>query len=115
VKYSSSAQWALNLSGGNQQKLMLGKGLFGEPKLLILDEPTRGIDVGSKEDIYQLIRQLAAEGMTVIFISSEVEEVCRLTQRVLVMGEGKIIGSFTGDEINENRITACYLQTGQPA
>jgi ABC-type sugar transport system ATPase subunit len=115
VKYSSSAQWALNLSGGNQQKLMLGKGLFGEPKLLILDEPTRGIDVGSKEDIYQLIRQLADEGMTVIFISSEVEEVCRLTQRVLVMGEGKIIGSFTGDEINENRITACYLQTGQTA
>ena len=115
VKYSSSAQWALNLSGGNQQKLMLGKGLFSEPKLLILDEPTRGIDVGSKEDIYQLIRQLAAEGMTVIFISSEVEEVCRLTQRVLVMGEGKIIGSFTGDEINENLITACYLQTGQTA
>jgi len=115
VKYASFSQIALGLSGGNQQKLLVGKYLFAEPKLLILDEPTKGIDVGSKEEIYHLIRDLALEGMTVIVISSEVEEICLLSHRVLVMGNGAIIGSFTGEEINDSSITACYLQTARPA
>jgi ribose transport system ATP-binding protein len=111
VRYASLDQTALSLSGGNQQKLLLGKCLFTEPQLLILDEPTKGIDVGSKEEIYRLIGELSHQGMTVIVISSEVEEICLLSHRVLVMGDGRIIGTFTGDEINESSITACYLQT----
>jgi ABC-type sugar transport system ATPase subunit len=111
VRYASLDQTALSLSGGNQQKLLLGKCLFTEPQLLILDEPTKGIDVGSKEEIYCLIGDLSRQGMTVIVISSEVEEICLLSHRVLVMGDGRIIGTFTGDEINESSITACYLQT----
>jgi ABC-type sugar transport system ATPase subunit len=111
VKYASLDQEALSLSGGNQQKLLLGKCLFTEPRLLVLDEPTKGIDVGSKEEIYELILSLARGGMSVIVVSSEVEEIVLLSDRVLVMSEGKIIGAFTGDEINEHTITACYLKT----
>ena len=112
VKHSELGQAALSLSGGNQQKLLLAKCLFTEPRLLILDEPTKGIDVGSKEEIYGLVRGLAAQGMAVIVVSSEVEEICLLSHRVLVMGGGRLIGSFTGDDIRESTITACYLQTG---
>jgi ribose transport system ATP-binding protein len=111
VKHSDAGQAALSLSGGNQQKLLLAKCLFTEPRLLILDEPTKGIDVGSKEEIYGLVHGLAAKGMAVIVISSEVEEICLLSDRVLVMGAGRLIGSFSGEAIRENTITACYLQT----
>jgi ribose transport system ATP-binding protein len=114
VKYASLDQTALSLSGGNQQKLLLGKCLFTNPRLMILDEPTKGIDVGSKEEIYGLIRAMSSEGITVVVISSEVEEICLLSHRVLVMGNGRIIGSFTGDQINESSITACYLQAAAP-
>jgi len=113
VRYSSFEQTALSLSGGNQQKLLLGKCLFAEPKLLILDEPTKGIDVGSKEEIYGLILSLAGEGMSVLVISSEVEEIVLLSDRVLVVSEGKISGVFTGDDINVHTITACYLKTAR--
>jgi ABC-type sugar transport system ATPase subunit len=75
-----------------------------------LDEPTKGIDVGSKDDIYRLIRNLAGQGVAVIVISSEVEEIVLLADRVLVMGDGRIIGTFEGESINEREITACYLQ-----
>ncbi len=112
VKHASPRQAALSLSGGNQQKLLLAKCLFTEPRLLILDEPTKGIDVGSKEEIYGRVRELAARGMAVIVVSSEVEEICLLSDRVLVMGEGRLIGSFTGEDIREDTITACYLRTG---
>jgi ribose transport system ATP-binding protein len=111
VKYATLEQEALSLSGGNQQKLLLGKCLFTEPRLLILDEPTKGIDVGSKEEIYELVFSLAREGTSVVVVSSEVEEIVLLCDRVLVMSEGNIIGTFTGDEINEHTITACYLKT----
>jgi ABC-type sugar transport system ATPase subunit len=112
VRYASSRQAVRSLSGGNQQKVLLAKCLFAEPALLILDEPTKGIDVGSKEDIYGLIRILVGQGMTVIVISSEVEEICLLSDRVLVMGDGKVIGTFTRGEINEKSIALCYLQAG---
>jgi ABC-type sugar transport system ATPase subunit len=111
IKYATLNQMALSLSGGNQQKLLFAKCLFAEPKILMLDEPTKGIDVGSKEEIYELVRTLADEGMAIILISSEVEEICLLSDRVIVMGDGKILGTFEGKQINEREITSCYLQT----
>ncbi len=109
VKYADFNQNVINLSGGNQQKLLFSKCLFTEPDVLILDEPTKGIDVGAKEEIYELIRKLAEEGLGIIVISSEVEEITLLSHKVFVMGEGKIIGTFQGKEINEANITSCYL------
>jgi ribose transport system ATP-binding protein len=111
VKYASLNQLALKLSGGNQQKVLFGKCLFTDPRLLILDEPTKGIDVGSKEEIYELIGKLTDQGLTIILISSEVEEICQLADRVLVMVKGKIKDIYKGDKINEKDITSCYLQT----
>ncbi|HAX17025.1 MAG TPA: ABC transporter ATP-binding protein, partial [Actinobacteria bacterium] len=104
-------QLALKLSGGNQQKVLFGKCLFAEPELLILDEPTKGIDVGSKEEIYELIDRLVEQGMTIILISSEIEEICKLSDRVIVMVKGQIKDEYKGDMINERDITSCYLQT----
>lgn len=111
VKYATLNQLALKLSGGNQQKVLFGKCLFTEPELLILDEPTKGIDVGSKEEIYELIAKLVEKGMTIILISSEIEEICKLSDRVIVMVKGQIKDEYKGDMINERDITSCYLQT----
>ncbi len=111
LKYSNLNQLAQKLSGGNQQKLLFGKCLFSQPELLILDEPTRGIDVGAKEEIYDLINKLVEQGLTIILISSEIEEICRLSDRVLVMVKGEIVDTFKGEKINEKDITSCYLQT----
>lgn len=86
-----------SLSGGNQQKAMFGKWLFNKPSLLIVDEPTHGVDVGARRSIYQLIVRLAAEGMGIIVISSELEEIIGLSHRVLVMRQGKIVADFTDD------------------
>ncbi|MBC7333404.1 MAG: sugar ABC transporter ATP-binding protein, partial [Actinobacteria bacterium] len=105
VKYSSLSQTVVRLSGGNQQKVLFGKCLFTDPKLLILDEPTKGIDVGSKEEIYEIIRDLVERGVAIMLISSEVEEICRLCDRVVVMIEGQIEGIYKGDDINEKYIT----------
>lgn len=98
------------LSGGNQQKVALGKWLAVEPKVLILDEPTRGIDVGSKSEIYNLIRRLADEGLAVIMISSEMEEILGLSDRVLVVHEGRQKGILEHDEAEEE--TIMRLATG---
>ena len=92
------------LSGGNQQKLVLAKILLGEPRIVILDEPTRGIDVGTKREIYFLIRDLAASGIAVVVISSELPEVIGLGHRVVVMRNGRITGILEEDEINEQDI-----------
>ena len=98
------------LSGGNQQKVALAKWLSLNPRILILDEPTRGIDVGSKSEIYKLIRKLADSGVAVIMVSSELEEIIGLSDRVLVMHEGKCTGTLAQDEISEERIM--QLATG---
>ncbi|GAB7387005.1 xylose ABC transporter ATP-binding protein [Bacillaceae bacterium] len=95
------------LSGGNQQKVVLGKWLMTDPKILILDEPTRGIDVGAKYEIYKLINELAAEGMAVVMISSELPEVLGMSDRILVMAEGKIVGEFSRQEATQEKIMAC--------
>ena len=92
------------LSGGNQQKLMLGKTMESEPDIIIMDEPTRGIDVGTKQQIYHIIAALAAEGKAVIVISSELQEVIGLSHRVVVMRSGRIAGVLEGAEITEEEI-----------
>jgi ribose transport system ATP-binding protein len=93
-----------NLSGGNQQKIVIGKWLSMHPSVLIVDEPTRGIDVGSKSEIHNLIRDLAAQGYAVIVISSEMPEVLRVSDRVIAMFHGEIIREFTATEVNEDNL-----------
>ena len=92
------------LSGGNQQKVILARWLLTNPELLILDEPTRGIDVGTKTEIQKLVLKLATEGMSVIFISSEIEEMIRTCQRMVVMRDKKKVGELKSDEISQNNI-----------
>ncbi len=102
-----------SLSGGNQQKTVLARWLASNPRVLILDEPTHGIDVGAKSEIYQLIRNLAEEGMGILLISSELPEVMALSDRLVVMREGQVAGILDHAEITENRIMA--LATSQVA
>jgi galactofuranose transport system ATP-binding protein len=99
-----------NLSGGNQQKVLLARWLCLQPKLIILDEPTRGIDVGAKAEIEKLVHSLRAQGMAVLFISSELEEVVRTCQRVTVLRDRRKIGELSGDDVNENRIMSVIAQ-----
>ena len=93
-----------SLSGGTQQKVLLGRWLLSEPDILILDEPTRGIDVGAKAEIEKIVRDLAKQGMSVIMISSEISEVVRNSNRVMVMRDGHKLGELTGGEINQEEI-----------
>ncbi len=92
------------LSGGNQQKVMLAKWLNTKPRLLIVDEPTRGIDVGAKAEVHQILRALAAEGVAIIIISSDLPEVLSLADRILVMREGSIVGEFKGDDATDEAV-----------
>jgi ribose transport system ATP-binding protein len=94
VKVHHSEQWVSSLSGGNQQKVVIGKWLATRPKVLILDEPTRGVDIGAKREIYDLMNQLVQEGVAIIMISSELPEVLGMSDRILVMHEGRITGEF---------------------
>lgn len=104
LKTSSPAIPVGQLSGGNQQKVVLAKWLSTEPKLLILDEPTRGIDVGAKAEVHGIIRELAGRGIAVILISSEMEEIIHLSHRVFTMRDGRIEEEITGDRIKEEEI-----------
>ena len=99
----SADQPVKNLSGGNQQKVILARWLATNPKLLILDEPTRGIDVGTKAEIQKLVLSLAEEGMSCVFISSELEEVLRTSHRIVVMRDRKKVAEFSG-EVDGNKI-----------
>ena len=92
------------LSGGNQQKVVLGKWLASAPRVLLLDEPTRGIDVGARAEIYQALERLAAEGVAILFVSSEMEEVLTLADRVLVLHEGALAGALARDELGEEAV-----------
>jgi len=98
------------LSGGNQQKVVIGKWLALGPRLLLLDEPTRGVDVGAKEEIYKLMEKLAQQGMGILFVSSEMEEILGMSDRVIVMHEGEITGELTREELSEEAIM--QLATG---
>jgi D-xylose transport system ATP-binding protein len=98
-----------SLSGGNQQKAVLSKMLLTKPKVLILDEPTRGVDVGAKFEIYKLMLELAAQGMSIIMVSSELAEVLGVSDRVLVMGEGKLRGDFVNQNLSQETVLAAAL------
>ena len=100
IKTPGAEQKVLNLSGGNQQKVVIGKWLNADPEILIMDEPTRGIDVGAKWEIYGIINELAAQGKAVILISSELPEVLGMSDRVLVVKDDAIVAELTGDKIN---------------
>jgi putative multiple sugar transport system ATP-binding protein len=110
VKAPSVEQTVGNLSGGNQQKVSLGKWLFVGPKLLILDEPTRGIDVGAKFEIYTIMNKLINEGMSIIMISSELGEVLGMSDRVYVMALGKIKGELSKSEADQEKIMQLATQ-----
>jgi rhamnose transport system ATP-binding protein len=97
------------LSGGNQQKTMLAKWLNTEPTVLILDEPTRGIDVGAKAEVHQIIDELARSGIAIVLISSDLPEVLAMSDRVLVMREGRQVGVFARAEATEERIVAAAV------
>ena len=99
-----------NLSGGNQQKVLLAKWMFADPDVLILDEPTRGIDVGAKYEIYCIINDLVAAGKSVIMISSELPEVLGMSDRIYVMNEGKMVGEMSGAEASQESIMSCILK-----
>ena len=104
VKCSSPEQPIRELSGGNQQKVLLARWLCTDPKLLLLDEPTRGIDVGAKRDIQLLVRQLADEGLAVLLISSELEEIIADSNRIVTLRDGRSVAELTGDQITENAL-----------
>lgn len=104
VKTPSERVTVKNLSGGNQQKVILSKWLAGEPKILILDEPTRGIDVGAKAEIYSIMRELTKEGVSIIMISSELPEIIGMSDRVVVMRNGEVAGVLNKGETNQQKI-----------
>ncbi|MEM7738113.1 MAG: ATP-binding cassette domain-containing protein, partial [Deinococcota bacterium] len=106
IRCSSVLQEAVNLSGGNQQKVVLSKWLFADPDVLILDEPTRGIDVGAKYEIYTIVNQLAAAGKAVIVISSELPEILGVCDRIYVMNEGRIVGEMPAEGASQEKIMA---------
>ncbi len=110
IKTSSDSQQVRYLSGGNQQKVVIGKWLSMNPTVLLLDEPTRGVDIGAKQEIYRLMEELAAKGVAILFVSSEMEEVISMSDRVLVMHEGRISGELSRNDASEEAIM--HLATG---
>jgi len=112
IRCSSVFQQVVNLSGGNQQKVVLAKWLFANPEVLILDEPTRGIDVGAKFEIYTLMAELAAAGKCVVMISSEMPELLGMCDRIYVMNEGRFVGEFAGAEASQEKIMRSIVTAG---
>jgi putative multiple sugar transport system ATP-binding protein len=113
TKTPSVEQLVGNLSGGNQQKVLLAKWMFAEPDIMLLDEPTRGIDVGAKYEIYCIINDLAAAGKCVVMISSELPEVLGMSDRIYIMNEGKFVGEMKASEATQENIMALILQSGR--
>jgi putative multiple sugar transport system ATP-binding protein len=112
IRCSGVDQQVVNLSGGNQQKVVLAKWLFAQPELLILDEPTRGIDVGAKFEIYSLIARLAAEGKCILMISSEMPELLGMCDRIHVMNEGRFVAEFPAAEASQEKIMRAIVKAG---
>lgn len=113
IRCSNVMQKVVNLSGGNQQKVVLAKWLFSNPDLLILDEPSRGIDVGAKYEIYSIINDLAAEGKAILMISSEMPELLGMCDRIYVMNEGRWVGQFSGAEATQEKIMRSIVKNGE--
>ena len=109
IRTPSVFQKVVNLSGGNQQKVVLSKWLFAQPDVLILDEPTRGIDVGAKFEIYSIINELSEQGKGVIMISSEMAEMLGMCDRIYVMNEGVLVGELSAEEATQERIMSLIV------
>ncbi|MBO4678817.1 MAG: sugar ABC transporter ATP-binding protein, partial [Lachnospiraceae bacterium] len=112
IKCPTVEQNVGNLSGGNMQKVLLAKWMFAEPEVLILDEPTRGIDVGAKYEIYCIMNQLVAEGKSVIMISSELPEILGMCDRIYIMNEGKMVGELSAAEASQEAIMSHIIKAG---
>ncbi|MEQ1750777.1 MAG: ATP-binding cassette domain-containing protein, partial [Prosthecobacter sp.] len=104
VKATGLEAFVGKLSGGNQQKVVLGKALLTKPQVVMLDEPTRGIDVGAKIEIYELINRLTAEGKAVLLVSSELPELIGMSDRIMMLNEGRVGGTFTRSEATQERL-----------
>jgi hypothetical protein len=104
IRCSSPAQLVSNLSGGNQQKVALAKWLLSGAKVLVRDEPTRGVDVGARQEIYRIIRELAADGVAVVVVSSDLPEILAICERVIVMHEGRVTGTLKASELSEAKV-----------
>ncbi|MEE8886920.1 MAG: sugar ABC transporter ATP-binding protein [Eubacteriales bacterium] len=102
IKVADPSLPILSLSGGNQQKVVIGKGVLTDPKILLLDEPTRGIDIGAKTEVMDIVRKYAEQGISVIFISSELKEIISISDRIMVLSNGKVTGEFNEDEVTED-------------
>jgi ABC-type sugar transport system ATPase subunit len=112
IRAASTRMSVENLSGGNQQKVVLAKWLALEPRVLILNEPTRGIDVGAKAEVHQLIREIAAQGVGVLMISSELPEILAVSDRIMVMAQGRMTGELPAGEATEAQIVALAFGEG---
>ena len=109
IKAGNPQNSIMSLSGGNQQKVVIGKWILTQPKVLFMDEPTRGIDVGAKEDVFKIMNELAMEGIGIVFVGSDLKEVVSIADRIIVMSNGIMTGEFTSDEIQEqNLVDASY-------
>ncbi len=116
IKLSDPGQLISTLSGGNQQKVIIARSLLTAPRVLMLDEPTRGVDVGTKSDIFEIMKELAGRGVAVLFVSSELKEVVSMADRALVMARGRLTGEFAADAITEQNLAkASVLTAGQDA
>ena len=104
VKAPSMETIIVNLSGGNQQKVVLGKLLLAKPEILFVDEPTKGIDVGAKAEIYKLMNELAQSGMSIVMVSSDMPELVSMSDRCVVLSNGRMTGEFTGSEITQENV-----------
>ena len=113
IKSPNVEQAVVMLSGGNQQKVVLGKWISLAPKIFLLDEPTRGVDIGSKNEIYEVIEKMAEDGAAVLFISSELEEILRISDRILVMHEGRITGELSRMEADEESVMQLATGSGE--
>ena len=110
VKTPSVEQNVGNLSGGNQQKVLVGKWIFAQPDVLMMDEPTRGVDVGAKYEIYQIINDLVSQGKAVMMISSELPELLGMCDRIYVMNEGRLIAELKAEDASQEIIMSYIMQ-----
>jgi ABC-type sugar transport system ATPase subunit len=114
IKAAGQEQQALNLSGGTQQKVVLSKWLAARARVIIFDEPTRGIDVGAKAEIYEIMNELAAQGATIVMVSSELPEILAMSDRVLVLQGGRIRGELSRAEATQERIMTLATGSDDP-
>jgi ribose transport system ATP-binding protein len=113
IKIGSKDDAVSTLSGGNQQKVVIAKWLMTGPRIILLNDPTRGIDVGTKQELYRLMRELADQGAAILFYSTDYDELIGCCDRVAIMYDGRIVRELAGEELNETNIVASSLNIGQ--